>query len=75
MIILPQTSGENAFLTAERIRKAIEKYEFDEKDLKITVSGGVVELEEDDISALHFINRAENLLYKAKQNGRNRIER
>jgi PleD family two-component response regulator len=39
----------------------------------MTVSGGVVEFKEE--SALILIGKADELLYKAKQNGRNRIEK
>ncbi|MCP5048364.1 MAG: GGDEF domain-containing protein [bacterium] len=75
MVILPQTSLENAFHTAERIRAAIASHSFEEKELKVTISAGVVEFQTGDESPMHLLNRAENLLYKAKHNGRNRVEK
>jgi diguanylate cyclase (GGDEF)-like protein len=73
MVTLPQTGLENAYITAERIRRAIESTRFQEGKIKITISGGVVEFQEE--SALILIGKADELLYKAKQKGRNRIEK
>jgi diguanylate cyclase (GGDEF)-like protein len=75
IVILPQTSLDNAFLTAERIRQAVETHTFNKKGLKMTLSGGLAEFKKGDKSALHLIDRAEHLLYEAKKKGRNRIER
>jgi diguanylate cyclase (GGDEF)-like protein len=73
IVILPQTGLDNAYITAQRIRRAIESARFHEGKIKMTVSGGVVEFKEE--SALILIGKADELLYKAKQNGRNRIEK
>jgi diguanylate cyclase (GGDEF)-like protein len=73
MVILPQTGLDNAYITAERIRRAIESARFQEGKIKITISGGVVEFR--DESALILIGKADELLFKAKQKGRNRIEK
>ena len=43
IIILPNNDIHNGYLVAERIRKSIEKQKYI-KDLKVTISGGVVEL-------------------------------
>ena len=73
LIILPKTNKENAFGVAERCRKEIEKISFNlVKKLKISISGGIKEWK--DESALELVNRADKLLYLAKENGRNRIE-
>lgn len=74
LIILPQTLQEHAFLTAERIRKTIEAHVFEEPELHVTISGSVAEFVNQHKSALHLTDTAENLLFKAKANGRNRIE-
>jgi diguanylate cyclase (GGDEF)-like protein len=73
IVILPQTGLDNAYVTAERIRRAIESTRFEKGKIKITISGGVVEFKEE--SALILIGKADELLFKAKQNGRNRIEK
>ena len=72
MVILPETDAEGATVTAERIRKAIAEMKFSEKDLKVTVSAGVAELFHED--ALHLVQKADRLLYTAKEKGRNRVE-
>lgn len=73
IVILPQTGLDNAYITAERIRRAIESTSFEEGKIKITISGGVVEFKEE--SALILIGKADELLFEAKQKGRNRIEK
>lgn len=73
IVILPQTGLDNAYITAERIRRAIESTRFENGKIKITISGGVVEFKEE--TALILIGRSDELLYKAKQKGRNRIEK
>jgi diguanylate cyclase (GGDEF)-like protein len=72
LVILPQTELENACKTAERIQKAIESTQFDDVRQKVTISGGVAEFQNETV--LGFIDKADKLLYKAKRNGRNRVE-
>ncbi len=72
LAILPNTNLEGAMLTAERIRKRIELLEFD-SGIKITISGGIAEYSNEN--ALTLVKKADNLLYVAKESGRNRIER
>ena len=72
IILMPQTSLKSAFDLAERLRKNIEKYEFP-KVGRVTVSLGLAEFSsKDDIES--FIKRADDALYTAKGNGRNRVE-
>ncbi len=72
MILMPQTALKSAFDLAECLRKNIEKYEFS-KVGKVTVSLGLAEFSsEDDIES--FIKWADDALYIAKGNGRNRVE-
>ena len=80
LLILPNTSEENAFLFAERFRREIEKMEFipqgEEEPHKITISGGIStypcmpDVEED---ANTIIRYAEHALYNAKHRGKNKI--
>ncbi len=77
LIILPETNILPAFCLAERVRKGVEAYDwnvlFDSKDkISITISGGVAEMDEENYIAL--LKKADNMLYLAKDNGRNRIE-
>lgn len=73
IIILPQTSLNDAYRTAERIRKNIESIVFKQTKLTVTISGGVSEFREE--SPLQLIERVDQCLYQAKKNGRNRIEK
>jgi len=72
LIIFTNTDKKSAFSTLERIRKSIEKEKWDKGDMVVTISGGLSELEDEDY--LKLIMKADNLLYKAKENGRNRNE-
>jgi len=76
--ILPRRTIEEAHSIAERIRKVFAKtrFEFEEKDLNITLSAGVSAFKpsgEEDISKELLIKRADEALYKAKDEGRNRV--
>ena len=74
LVILPETELSNAYILSNRIREAVEELEWDFcDDCNVTISGGVVENFGEDINRM--IKRADNLLYSAKENGRNRIEK
>ena len=80
VVVLPNTSEDNAFLFAERFRKDIERMEFipagEEERHPITISGGIStypcfqDAEED---ANTIIRYAEHALYNAKKRGKNKI--
>ena len=70
LVILPNTSIEGAFMTAERIRTKVEYLSFD-SGLSVTISGGAVELKNED--ALALVKKADEKLYTAKESGRNKI--
>ncbi len=74
LVIMPETEAEKACLFANRIKDDIERLRWNfGTDYVITISGGVVEnLAEEDY--VHMIHRADELLYLAKEKGRNRIE-
>ncbi|WP_373482908.1 ammonium transporter [Acetobacterium sp.] len=72
LVIMPKTDVETAYIFANMIREKIEKMIWDfSKGYTITVSGGVVENEGEDLNKM--INRADSLLYFAKKKGRNKI--
>lgn len=71
IIILPQMGIDKAYDIGEKIRNSIETYKF-ENDLKLTVSIGIKQCRNE--SSVELLKNADDLLYKAKQNGRNRIE-
>jgi len=80
IVILPNTSEDNAFLFGERFRREIEKMEFipagEEERHPITVSGGIStypclkNVEEDANTVIRY---AEHALYNAKKRGKNKI--
>jgi len=72
LVILPQTGLEDAVQVAERIREQVEKLTFADKKLRITISIGVSTYGNETESEL--LGRADRLLYKAKDYGRNRAE-
>jgi diguanylate cyclase (GGDEF)-like protein/hemerythrin-like metal-binding protein len=77
VIILPKTSGENAYQFAERLRERIQNLEVivDENTIDLTVSIGVSQWQKDSFSsAEEFVANADKLLYQAKNSGRNRVE-
>lgn len=74
-ILLPHTDLKNAIIVAEHLRSAIEATEvkFLSETIKITVSFGVTEFKGSDTRIKVVLDRADALLYEAKNNGRNQI--
>lgn len=80
LLVLPNTSEENAFLFAERFRREVEKMEFipagEEEAHKVTISGGISTypcMPDVDEDANTVIRYAEHALYNAKHRGKNKI--
>ena len=71
MILSPETSIEEALVMVERIRVAVETHSY-AAGVKITISGGVAEWSGEE-SELAFIKKADDMLYVAKNMGRNRV--
>jgi diguanylate cyclase (GGDEF)-like protein len=75
-IILPQTAEEGAMTVAERLRAVIEEHAFPLTAAgDITVSLGVACFPADGVTSSHLIAAADRALYRAKREGRNRVER
>ncbi len=75
MAVLPGTGAESAFAVAERIRHAIESaevYSSAKELLPLSTSIGVIEYSGNE-TIEQAINRADELLYIAKEQGRNRV--
>lgn len=75
LILLPDTGIKEAYGIAERLREYFESYNFDDiaPGLTVTSSFGVTEYMPDDETLDLVINRADRLLYKAKNEGRNQV--
>lgn len=75
-IVLTGINREDTYLLSEHIRKTIEKYEFSShaNRIKATISlGFYCKSADDNISCKDMVKCADVALYKAKQNGRNRV--
>lgn len=80
IIILPETTEQQAMIFAERFRSDVEKMEFipanEEERHPITISGGISSFpcaEDIEETSNTLIRYAEHALYNAKQSGKNKI--
>ncbi|MCD4757485.1 MAG: diguanylate cyclase [Arcobacteraceae bacterium] len=71
-ICLSHTDINDSLLVAQKIRQTIESFTFTQ-ELKITCSFGVSQLHSAD-TYIELFKRADEALYKAKNNGKNRVE-
>jgi diguanylate cyclase (GGDEF)-like protein len=76
-IVLPDTNAIGAVIAAERVRRSVEETELvlpDGRPLpRVTVSLGIAAADS-DTTVSQLFERADRALYRAKQNGRNRVE-
>jgi two-component system, cell cycle response regulator len=77
VIVMPETDMAVAAIVAERIRRRIAGEPFVIRDgstaLDITISIGIAALSGVEDSAAHILKRADQALYRAKRDGRNRV--
>jgi len=75
VILLPNTSLENAQKIAEKLRQIIEQesIKIDKLNIDITISLGVASLDKNE-TLKDLLQKVDIALYKAKKNGRNRVE-
>ena len=76
-MILPETSLEQAAQISERVRKEVSELSFADElqDMHLTISIGVASFPAPDINTLDdLIREADHALYRAKDEGRNRVE-
>ena len=72
LTVFKHTGISGAVEVVERIRYSVENLKWNYKDVKITISIGVCERNNEDNYLL--ISKVDQLLLKAKKNGKNRIE-
>ena len=76
-ILLPETSPEQAFEIAERIRRTVAGRTFDVETsrdpIRATISIGVAAFPRDGADANELIHQADLAVYRAKLEGRNRV--
>lgn len=73
MIICPETNFQGTIKVAQSLREIISEYEFSTVN-KISASFGISAYNKNDENIDKIIARADSALYKAKVNGRNRVE-
>ena len=75
VMIMPETNIEGAVIPVQRLRNAVENYDFDYNGIKakVTVSIGLTMNYSDLNSTAEILKSADAALYKAKESGRNRV--
>ncbi len=77
VLILPETSKKDAFVVAEKVRKAVQESiandVADEGPTTVTISAGVASYMEDGTDATELIAKADAAVYTAKNDGRNAV--
>ncbi len=75
-VVMPETNSDGAWKFAERLRTLVESHPFryEDKTFYMTVSVGVASSDgENWITSNELIRQADEKLYQAKQEGRNRV--
>ncbi len=76
LIVLPETNLEGALVVAERVRALVEKhpFQYEGKTYPVTVSLGVAATTgEQPLTPFELIGEADEKLFRAKREGRNRV--
>lgn len=76
VVLLPETDQEGACQAAEKIRSAVEQLDINHEEggLRVTISIGVATSGDAINDAESLIKQADDKVYLAKENGRNRLE-
>jgi two-component system cell cycle response regulator len=76
-LVLYHTNKSAAYEVAERLRQMVESHEVQHNDnlLRVTISAGIATFPHERVhDSKELIEYADQALYKAKENGRNRVE-
>jgi diguanylate cyclase (GGDEF)-like protein len=71
LVILPNTTKDDAILIAENCRKAVCNMHINNHNIEVSISGGVDQY--NGIETTDFMKKIDEKLYLAKEQGRNRI--
>jgi two-component system, cell cycle response regulator len=75
-VVLPETTSEGAMVLADRLVKVINQqpFQYEDKAFAVTISAGLTTtIGEKGIAPIELIRRADEKLYQAKHEGRNRV--
>ncbi len=75
-IVLPETNRDGATLLADRLVRVVNQqpFQYEDKVYTVTISAGVATTSgEKNVSSAEIIRRADERLYQAKNEGRNRV--
>ncbi len=72
-ILLSQTEPRDALGVAEKLRRAVQDWQFPGVPRRVTISGGVATFPHHGQSRDELVHSADAALYRAKQEGRNRV--
>jgi diguanylate cyclase (GGDEF)-like protein len=73
--VLPETDLNGGRIFAEQVRRLVADapFEYEGDHFNVTISVGLTTVEGEDIDPATFIKRADDNLYRAKRDGRNRV--
>lgn len=72
-VVVPETTGDNAMVVAEKLRRQVECHPFPGVPRPVTMSCGVADYPLHGLTRDELVAAADGALYQAKQAGRNRV--
>lgn len=72
-VVVPETTGDNAMVVAEKLRRQVECHPFPGVPRPVTISCGVADYHLHGLTRDEVVAAADGALYRAKQAGRNRV--
>src|SRR5437879_1394576 len=75
-VVLPETSSDGALILADRLVQVVSQqpFQYEDKSFSVTISAGLTTtVGEKAITPVDLIRRADEKLYQAKHEGRNRV--
>jgi diguanylate cyclase (GGDEF)-like protein len=79
LLVMPNRNAAQAMTAAGTIRQRIEEYPFEggatQPMGRVTISGGVACFPDDAVEQVELMQAADNALYRAKEGGRNEVQR
>jgi two-component system cell cycle response regulator len=72
-VVVPETTGDNAMIVAEKLRRQVECHPFPGVPRPVTISCGVADYPMHGVTRDEVVAAADGALYTAKQAGRNRV--